>query len=97
MKEMFLNIKAYIYSFLIRVISKRCFVDYMLVKILREHDKRITSTLLVFGDEYVLVFFAGGNYRRIYVKDLDNVNILKTAVYELRKQGYMVKGVNGIE
>ena len=69
----------------------------MLVKILREHDKRITSTLLVFGDEYVLVFFTTGNYRRIHVEHLDNFQILKAVVYQLRKQGYMVKGVGVIE
>lgn len=97
MKEMFLNIKAYIYSFFIRVISKRFFVDVVLVKILRECDKRITNTMLTIGDEYVLVFFTTGNYRRIHAEHLDNFQILKAVVYQLRKQGYMVKGVGVIE
>ena len=97
MKEIFLNIKAYIYAFFIRVISKRFFVDSVLVKILRESDKRITNTMLAIDEEYVLVFFVGGNYRRIHVENLDNFQILKTVVYQLRNQGYIVNGVDVIE
>lgn len=97
MKEIFLNIKIYLCIFCMKFMSKKNFVDILLLKILRSVDKRIKSTLLVMDEEYMLIFFAKGDYRRIYIKDLDNFNILKTVVYELRRQGYLAEGVSIIE